>query len=464
MSQLSFSTQSVWNILSHSKIFEYSEKYKDFLNKAKTEFETIDFALKYLEQHGFKDINSLAKLQPGTKVYFNYENRLLLAFSIPQKPKLRFKFVISHVDTPRLDLKVKPLKQDSELVFLKTHYYGGVKKYQWLTIPLSLHGKIINSKGKTIHLNIGESENDPVLTIPDLLPHLSKKQLTKNAKEFIEAESLQAILGHIPPKLSNNKSNKKSNKETILTQILNILYKKYKITEKDFIRADLRLVPASKARDLGLDKGLILAYGQDDRVCAYTSLTAFVQQEPKSSYINSIILLDKEEVGSNSRSSARSEVIKYAIATVLKKLGFDNSEYALREAFINSLALSSDVDAVFNPIYSQPFDKSNTALLGHGPILIKYTGHGGKYLSSEAPFDYMHYIMDILDKAKVPWQTGMLGKVDEGGGGTIAKFFDNMGIKTVDFGPGVLSMHAPLEITSKADVYATYLAYIAFLK
>jgi len=382
--------------------------------------------------------------------------------------------IVSHIDTPRLDLKMRPLVENEGMAFFKTHYYGGIKKYQWVTRPLSIHGFVTLQSGKKIDVLIGEDKDDPVFTILDLLPHLSRKQMKKEASKIIEGEDLQVLLGHIPASKSSKGKNGKSAdediSETVKLSILQILNEKYGIKESNLILADLRIVPAGPARSLGFDKSMVLGYGQDDRICAYTSLQSFLElgegSDIKDKATPVMIWIDKEEIGSDGATGAKGLLIRHGLSLFVESILGEGKlfETRIRKILFNSKALSSDVDVLINPIFPGVVDKGNTAKLGHGGILIKYTGYGGKYGASEASSEFMAYVSKLFDDAKVFWQVGTLGKIDEGGGGTIAKFIAQLGIETIDFGPGLLSMHAPMEISSKADLYSTYKAYEAFFK
>ncbi len=501
---LQYETKAFWEKADkkqREEVNEFAEGYKEFLTEVKTEFEAIQFAVKQLKDDGFKDLEKVKKIKKGDKVYFNYKDRLLLAFrATNENLENGLRVVGSHVDSPRLDLKMRPLVEDSGVCYLKTHYYGGIKKYQWVTRPLALHGFVVLKSGKKVNVEIGEKDDDPVFAIADLLPHMAQKQMEKKASKVVEGEEMKLLFGTEYAKAEEDsdssdnssdtqaekrngnsisdkeaggegdedkKSKKKNGKDKIKQNILEILNEKYGIEEADLISADLRVVPADKPRDLGLDRSMILAYGHDDRVCAYSSLQAFLEfgEGNNEDFTPVLLFVDKEETGSDGSTGINSEVIYYAIETYASKLtGKDISSRELRGIYKNSQALSSDVSAVVNPVYASVADKSNAAKLGHGVVLTKYTGSGGKYYSSEPSAEYVAWIRKILDKNKVQWQPGLLGKIDQGGGGTIAKYLDRLGISTIDFGTGLLSMHAPLEICSKADLYSTYRAYKVFYK
>jgi len=473
MSDLNYKTKNFWEIASSKErkdAFKFCNNYINFLNECKTEFETVGYAEERLKAEGFKELERIKQLKIGDKVYYKHaSDSVLFAFVITEKAlKNGFTIVASHVDSPRLDLKMKPLAENSGICYLKTQYYGGIKKYQWVTIPLALHGRIALKDGTLKSILIGEDDSDPVFTITDLLPHLARKQMEKNAKEVVEGEELQLLFGTIP-KVGETKSSKKTDiKDAVKQNILTLLNKKYGVVEQDLLSADIRVVPAYKPRSLGLDESMILAYGHDDRVCAYTSLIAFleVSNSDKLTQANNgiptLIFVDKEEIGSTGVTGAKSNLLTYAFELVGEKLGY--STFDVKKALFKSKALSSDVDVLLEPLHPEVTDTSNTAEIGHGGILVKYTGSGGKYNTNDADIQYMAYVMNLFDKAKVVWQTGTLGRIDVGGGGTIAMYIAQLGIRTIDFGTGVLSMHAPLEVVSKADVYSTYKAYLSFYK
>ena len=359
----------------------------------------------------------------------------------------------AHVDSPRLDLKPNPLYEDGELAYFNTHYYGGIKKYQWTAIPLSIHGVIVKTNGEKITVNIGEDEKDPIFTITDLLPHLAKEQVSKKLAEAIEGENLDLLVGSIPYKDTESK-------EKVKLNILNLLNQKYGITEADLQSSELELVPCFKARSLGFDMGLVAAYGQDDKVCSYTALTALMEvNEPQKTAV--CILSDKEEIGSMGNTGMESHVFDYFISELLNKRG-ENRVNLLDKVFCYSKMLSSDVDAAFDPLYSNVSDKNNSGYLSKGLTLNKYTGSRGKSGASDANAEYVAWVRDLFEKNKIKYQMSELGKVDVGGGGTIAYILANKGVDVIDCGVGVLSMHAPYEVTSKYDIYTAYRAYKAF--
>ena len=437
-----------------SKIEDVSSKYMSFLNKAKTEREFIKRARELANSNGYKDIMEYQTLKPGDKIYFiNREKSMYLAIIGEKSIEEGMHIIGSHVDSPRLDLKPNPLYEDTGLAYLKTHYYGGIKKYQWTTIPLSMHGVIVKTNGEKIEINIGEDEADPIFTITDLLPHLAQDQMNKKLSRGIDGEDLNLLIGSIP-------YNTDKDGEKIKLNILNILNQKYGITEQDLSSSELELVPAFKARTLGLDGSMIAAYGQDDKVCAYTSLHAMMELEHvKNTAV--CILADKEEIGSIGNTGMESHMFDFFISEILNKLGV-NRPNLLDKVFCFSKMLSSDVDAGFDPIYASVSDKLNAGFLGNGISLNKYTGARGKSGASDANAEYVAWVRNILEKNDIRYQIAELGKVDIGGGGTIAYIIANKGADVIDCGVPVLSMHAPYEVTSKYDVYSAYETYKAF--
>ena len=437
-----------------SKIEDVSSKYMSFLNKAKTEREFIKRARELANSNGYKDIMEFESLKPGDKIYFvNREKSMYLAIIGENSIENGIHIIGSHVDSPRLDLKPNPLYEDTGLAYLKTHYYGGIKKYQWTTIPLSMHGVIVKTNGEKIEINIGEDEADPIFTITDLLPHLAQDQMNKKLSRGIDGEDLNLLIGSIP-------YNTDKDGEKVKLNILNILNQKYGITEQDLSSSELELVPAFKARTLGLDGSMIAAYGQDDKVCAYTSLHAMMELEHvKNTAV--CILADKEEIGSIGNTGMESHMFDFFISEILNKLGV-NRPNLLDKVFCFSKMLSSDVDAGFDPMYASVSDKTNAGFLGKGISLNKYTGARGKSGASDANAEYVAWVRNILEKNDIRYQIAELGKVDIGGGGTIAYIIANKGADVIDCGVPVLSMHAPYEVTSKYDVYSAYETYKAF--
>lgn len=436
------------------EVFDLSKKYMDFLNVAKTEREFIKHARKLANENGYKDIMEFDTLKPGDKIYFvNREKSMYLAIIGEKSIEEGLHIIGSHVDSPRLDLKPNPLYEDTGLAYFKTHYYGGIKKYQWTTIPLSIHGVIVKANGEKIEVNIGEDEEDPIFTITDLLPHLAQEQMEKKLKNGVDGEDLNLLIGSIP--YSSSKISEK-----VKLNILNILNQKYGITETDLTSSEIELVPAFKARSLGFDGSMVAAYGQDDKVCAYTSLHAMMELENvKNTAV--CILSDKEEIGSMGNTGMESHMFDFFISEILNKLGV-NRPNLLDKVFCFSKMLSSDVDAGFDPIYASVSDKHNAGFLGKGISLNKYTGARGKSGASDANAEYVAWVRNILERNDIKYQIAELGKVDIGGGGTIAYIIANKGADVIDCGVPVLSMHAPYEVTSKYDIYSAYKTYKAF--
>lgn len=435
-------------------IFNLSKKYMDFLNKAKTEREFIKEARKIADSNGYKDIMEFETLKPGDKIYFiNREKSMYLAIIGEESIENGLHIIGSHVDSPRLDLKPNPLYEDTGLAYLKTHYYGGIKKYQWTTIPLSMHGVIVKTNGEKIEINIGEEDDDPIFTITDLLPHLAQDQMEKKLKNGVEGEDLQILIGSIP-------YDDKKVSEKVKLNILNILNQKYGITEADLTSSEIELVPAFRAKSLGFDSSMVAAYGQDDKVCAYTSFAAMMElSNVKNTAV--CILSDKEEIGSMGNTGMESHMFDFFISEILNKLGI-NRPNLLDKVFCFSKMLSSDVDAGYDPLYASVSDKINSGMLGKGISLNKYTGARGKSGASDANAEYVAWVRNVLEKNKIQYQIAELGKVDIGGGGTIAYILANKGADVIDCGVPVLSMHAPYEVTSKYDVYSAYKTYKAF--
>ena len=439
-----------------NSIFELSKKYMDFLNVAKTEREFIKQARKLANENGYRDIMEYETLKPGDKIYFvNREKSMYLAIIGEETIENGMHIIGSHVDSPRLDLKPNPLYEDTGLAYFKTHYYGGIKKYQWTTIPLSIHGVIVKTNGEKIQINIGEDDNDPIFTITDLLPHLAQEQMDKKLKNGIDGEDLNLLIGSIP-------YNDKKISEKVKLNILSILNKKYGITEADLTSSEIELVPSFKARSMGFDESMVAAYGQDDKVCAYTSLIAMMELE-KVKNTAVCILSDKEEIGSMGNTGMESHMFDFFISEILNKLGI-NRPNLLDRVFCFSKMLSSDVDAAYDPIYASVSDKRNAGFIGKGISLNKYTGARGKSGASDANAEYVAWVRNVLEKNEIKYQIAELGKVDIGGGGTIAYILANKGADVIDCGVPVLSMHAPYEVTSKYDIYAAYKTYKAFWK
>lgn len=447
------------------KLNDLCDDYKRFLTVAKTERESANEIIKRAEEKGYQDLEKYIsegrRILPGDKIYVNNKGKAVALFNIGKEPITNGMNILgAHIDSPRIDLKANPLYESEGFAYFDTHYYGGIKKYQWVTLPLALHGVVVKKDGTKIDINIGEKEDDPVFGITDLLPHLAGEQMKKESAKLIEGENLDIIIGNKP--LSNNSEEKNDEKEEIKTNILNILKEQYDITEDDFLTAEIEAVPAGKARDFGLDRSMIMAYGQDDRVCAYTSLEAFLQIEDTKKTL-SCILVDKEEIGSVGATGMESHFFDNAIAEICALMGNDSS-LAVRRVLNHSKMLSSDVNAAYDPLYKSVMDKRNSSQFGHGLVFCKYTGARGKSGSNDANAEYIAELRKIMDKENIAFQISELGKVDAGGGGTIAYILANYNVEVIDCGVGVLSMHAPWEVTSKSDIYEAYRGYIAFLQ
>mgnify|MGYP001109740336 FL=1 len=463
------------------EVDEFAQEYMAFLDNGKTERECIDQIVNMIEQEGYQELETLvtsgAKLMSGDKVYSVWMNKSIVMFRIGQKKMTEgINILGAHIDSPRLDIKQNPLYEDGGFAYLDTHYYGGVKKYQWVTLPLAIHGVVVKKDGTTVEVNVGENEDDPVFFVSDLLIHLAQEQLDKKANKVIEGEALDIIIGNKPLLLDkkDKAESKKNQKETeepddkaaqkdaVKKGILEILQKTYDIEEEDFISAELEVVPAGRAREAGFDRSMILAYGQDDRVCAFSSLKAMLEAG-ELERTACCILVDKEEVGSVGATGMQSRFFENTVAEVLNLTG-EYSELNVRRCLAHSCMLSSDVSSAFDPSYAASFDKKNVAYLGGGMVFNKFTGARGKSGSNDANAEYLAHIRAIYEKEKVNFQTAELGKVDLGGGGTIAYILALYGMNVIDSGVAVLNMHAPWEATSKADVYEAKRGYVAFLK
>ena len=436
------------------EVFDFCEGYKDYISVGKTERLCVEVAKKLAEAKGFKELSSFKSLKAGDKVYVINKGKNIACFVIGKNPiEDGLRVLGAHIDSPRLDIKQNPLYESNGFALLDTHYYGGVKKYQWVTIPLAMHGVVCLKDGTNIDVHIGENVDDPVLGIGDLLIHLAADQLQKTGAKVIEGEDLDVTIGNMPLK--------DSEKDKVKANALAILKEKYGFEEEDFLSAELEMVPAGKARDYGLDCSMIAGYGHDDRVCGYTSLMA-VLDTPKVEYTSCAILVDKEEIGSVGATGAQSKFFENVIAELIAKQG-EYSDLKLRHAFENTMMLSSDVSAGFDPLYPGANDAKNAAYLGNGICFNKFTGRGGKGGANDAMPEYFAKIRNILDNANIHYQTSELGRVDQGGGGTIAYILGNYNMNVIDAGIAVLNMHAPMEIVSKVDVYETYKAYIEFI-
>ncbi|MDY2986010.1 MAG: aminopeptidase [Peptoniphilus sp.] len=453
--------KSVWQSISpeqYKEIFEYSDRYKHFLDMSKTEREATKFIIEEAEKRGYVSLEEALKkdIKSGDKIYLNNHNKSCVLFVIGREElENGMNIVGSHIDCPRLDLKQRPLYEDSDLALLKTHYYGGVKKYQWPTIPLALHGVIITQDGEKKEIAIGEKVDDPVFFINDLLPHLSQNQNTKKLSEGIEGEQLNVVVGH-----STYGSDEKEN--PIKKLVLEYLNEKFGMVEEDFIVSELEIVPASPARDVGFDRSLVAAHGHDDRVCSYANLEAiFKVENPNKTVV--ALFADKEEIGSVGNTGMHARFFENAVAEIINKMG-DYNDLKLRRALANSKVLSADVTAAIDPAFKEVMDEKNASKLGYGITMSKYTGSRGKGGSNDANAEFLHEIRKVFNENGIIWQTGELGKVDQGGGGTIAYILAESGAQVVDMGTGMLSMHAPIELVSKADAYMTYKAYEVFMK
>ena len=456
--------KNVWNSYSEEQLKEveaFAREYMDFLDAGKTERECVDTLVNLIEKEGYVELNALlesgSKIKPGDKIYAVNMNKCLVMYQIGKKPmKEGMNILGAHIDSPRLDVKQNPVYEDSSIAYLDTHYYGGVKKYQWVAIPLSLHGVVVKKDGTTVEINVGDNEDDPVFFISDLLVHLAGEQMEKKAAKVIEGEALDLIVGNIPVK--------DKDKDAVTAGVLNILKESYGIEEQYFLSAELEIVPAGKAREAGFDRSMILAYGQDDRVCAYTSARAVLEVAGEvTDRTACCILVDKEEIGSVGATGMQSRFFENMTAELMELMG-EYSELNLRRCLSNSTMLSSDVSAGYDPSYASCFEKKNSAFMGDGMVFNKFTGVRGKSGSNDANAEYMAHIREIMDSSDVVFQTAELGKVDVGGGGTIAYIMALYGMNVIDCGVAVLNMHAPWEATSKADVYETKRGYVAFLK
>ena len=456
-------TWETYNAKQLKEVDSFAREYMDFLDNGKTERECIDQIVNTVENAGYQELETLVKagkqLKAGDKVYEVWMNKSIVLFQIgEQKLEDGMNILGAHIDSPRLDVKQNPLYEDGGFAYLDTHYYGGVKKYQWVTIPLAIHGVVVKKDGETVEVNVGENEDDPVFFVSDLLIHLAQEQLEKKANKVIEGEALDIIIGSKPLTIDKKKKKdgeeEKAEKDAVKKGILDILQKSYGIEEEDFISAELEVVPAGKAREAGFDRSMILSYGQDDRVCAFSSLKAMLEAG-KTKRTACCILVDKEEIGSVGATGMQSKFFENAVAEVMNLVG-EYSELNLRRCLSHSCMLSSDVSSAFDPSYASSFDKKNVAYLGGGMVFNKFTGSRGKSGSNDANAEYLGHIRAIFEKE--------LGKVDLGGGGTIAYILALYGMNVIDSGVAVLNMHAPWEATSKADVYETKRGYVAFLQ
>ena len=454
--------ENVWNKYSNEELIELEklcDDYRNFLDNGKTERECVNITIDMAKKAGYTDINDLIKsgkkVEAGDKVYASVMGKSIVLFNIGNKPiEEGMNILGAHIDSPRLDIKQNPLYEEKELVYLDTHYYGGIKKYQWVTIPLAIHGVVVKTDGSVIDIVIGEDENDPVVFISDLLVHLSQTQLEKKGAKVVEGEDLNIIIG--------NKPLKGEEKDAVKKNIIKLFAEKYGFSEDDFISAELEVVPAGKAKNAGMDSSMIMAYGHDDRVCAFTSLVAMLSQE-KTDTTSCLLLVDKEEIGSVGATGMKSKFFENTLAELLNLMGI-YSELTLRRTLANSKMLSSDVSAAYDPTYASVFEKKNSAYFSKGIVINKYTGSRGKSSSNDANAEYVGLVRKIFEENNISYQTAELGKVDQGGGGTIAYIMAVYGMNVIDSGVAVLNMHAPYEVVSKADVYEAMKAYVAFIK
>lgn len=440
------------------KVFAFNEGYKEFMSKCKTERECVTEVIRIVEEQGYKNLDTVIKnnetLKAGDKVYANNMDKAIALFLIGEKDlQDGLKILGAHIDSPRLDVKQNPLYEDTEMALLDTHYYGGIKKYQWVTLPLAMHGVVVKKDGTKIDVVVGEDDNDPVIGITDLLVHLSQTQMAKKGDKVVEGEDLNVLVGSMPLKGEE--------KEAVKANVLKILKEKYNFEEEDFLSAEIEIVPAGRARDYGLDRSMVMAYGHDDRVCSYTSLMAMLEVE-KVDKTCCCLLVDKEEVGSIGATGMHSKFFENTVAEVMELTG-SYSDIKLRRCLKNSKMLSSDVSAAFDPQFPSVMEKKNSAYFGKGIVFNKYTGARGKAGCNDANAEYMAELRNMMDKYDVSFQTAELGKVDQGGGGTIAYILAQYNMNVIDCGVAVLNMHAPWEIVSKVDVYETMKGYHAFL-
>lgn len=460
--------RNAWKVYDQTeleKLDKINETYKNCLDDGKTERECITLAVKKAEAAGYKNLKELqkehVKLKAGDKVYAVCMDKSIVLFIIGQEPLENGMNILgAHIDSPRIDVKQNPLYENEELAYLDTHYYGGIKKYQWVTLPLAVHGVIAKKDGTIVPVSIGDEEEDPVFVITDLLVHLASKQLEKKGSVVVEGEKLDLLIGSRP--LEQDPSLDQEEKEAVKANVMELLKKYYDMEEEDFLSAELEIVPAGKARDCGLDRSMVLAYGQDDRVCAFTSLLAILDT-PQVTRTGCCILVDKEEIGSVGATGMHSRFFENVVAELVAMTDGE-SELKVRRALQNSRMLSSDVSAAYDPMYADVFEKRSSAFFGKGLVFNKFTGSRGKSGSNDANAEYLAKIRGVMDDADVSYQFAELGKVDAGGGGTIAYIMANYGMEVIDSGVAVLSMHAPWEVTSKADVYEAYKGYVAFLK
>ncbi len=471
-------SKNTWECYSNEQLKEvdkFAASYMEFLDMGKTERECVDYFVNKADKAGYLNLEDLVrkgtKLKCGAKVYAVWMNKTVIMFNVGDDSMEEGMNILgAHIDSPRLDIKQNPMYEDSKIAYLDTHYYGGVKKYQWVAIPLALHGVVVKTDGTTIVVNIGDNDGDPVFFVSDLLIHLSQEQLEKKGNKVIEGEALDIIIGNKPLLINKDEASEngdesnenKRDKETVKANVLKILSETYGFEEEDLLSAELEVVPAGKAREAGIDRSMILAYGHDDRVCAFPAFEAMLEMK-KVKRTSCCILVDKEEIGSVGATGMRSKFFENCVAEVLALMG-DYTDISLRRCLANSCMLSSDVSAAFDPSYASVFEKKNSAYMGNGMVFNKFTGSRGKSGSNDANAEYFAYIRRLFEKDSVNFQTAELGKVDLGGGGTIAYILALYGMNVIDAGVAVLNMHAPWECVSKADVYETKRGYLSFLK
>lgn len=461
--KLAVKKETAWKGMSKTmkkKVFDFADAYKAFMGIVKTERKAVREIVALAEEKGFVELDSATDIKPGTGLYKVNKNKSVAVFVVGKKPLTEgMNIIASHIDSPRLDLKQNPLYEDTdaEVALFKTHYYGGIRKYQWVNLPLALHGKVILGNGKEIEMAIGDKEDDPIFIIPDLLPHLAYKvQNERKLPEGIKGEELNILVGHIPIADKNVK-------KKIKVHILDILNKEYGMKEEDFISAEFEAVPAGQPRDLGLDRSMIVAYGQDDRACAYTSLSAILDMKtPKRTCL--AFFFDKEEIGSEGVSGVQSRFFDIVISDLLERMQPDCRDMDLRKVIANSKSISADVEVALHPTFKEVHEVTNAARMGMGVALTKYTGAFGKARASDANAEYVGQIRNLWNSKRIPWQAAEMGKVDEGGGGTVALFLARHNLDVIDCGPPLLAMHSPMEVSSKADLYNAYRAYRAFFE
>lgn len=454
--KLTWEQRRCWDDLSaqdRKEVFSYADSYLGFLNRARTERRAVQAMVEAARGKGFRDIHE-PEAKDG-RVFFVSREKLFVMAVLGKKPMTDgIRLIASHLDSPRLDLKPNPLYEDTGLALLKTHYYGGIKKYHWVARPLAICGTVVRRDGGIVDIDVGLDPRDPIVTVTDLLPHLSRKQMEQKASEFIPAENLNVIVGGTP-------YDDKDVDDRVKLAILDLLHEKYQMTEEDFTTAEIQIVPAESARSAGLDSSLIAGYGQDDRVCAFASFSALLEAtEPEHTGV--AIFYDKEEIGSEGNTSAKSRLLEMFLMELLELAGIDPSQANLHRVCFNGKGLSADVAAGLDPTYPEVHEKRNSPRIGCGINLKKYTGSGGKYMASDANAEYASWVRKLFNDNKVVWQAGEMGKVDEGGGGTVSKFVANLGMEIIDCGPPVLGMHSPLELTSKDDVWMCYKAFQVF--